>query len=96
VLLLLTRGKSNREIAEALVIALSTTERHVANILAKLHVSSRTAAAYFAHRQGLMEGSLNLAVLSTSQNQLADRRLDRIFLRRRMLMPTRGLLAAPR
>jgi hypothetical protein len=35
-------------------------------------------------------------LLSTSQNQLADTRLDRIFLRRRMFMPTRGLLAAPR
>jgi hypothetical protein len=43
----------------------------------------------------MRDRTLNLAVLSTSQNQLADRRLDRIFLRRRMFMP-RGLLAAPR
>jgi non-specific serine/threonine protein kinase len=43
----LAQGKANREIAEALVIANSTVERHVANILNKLQVRSRTAAVAF-------------------------------------------------
>jgi DNA-binding CsgD family transcriptional regulator len=42
---LVARGFSNREIAEALVIAVTTAERHVANILAKLDLSSRTQIA---------------------------------------------------
>jgi non-specific serine/threonine protein kinase len=40
---LIARGQSNREIAATLVIASSTTERHVANILNKLNVHSRHA-----------------------------------------------------
>jgi predicted ATPase/class 3 adenylate cyclase/DNA-binding CsgD family transcriptional regulator len=39
---LVARGQSNREIAQRLVIAISTAERHVANILAKLDLNSRT------------------------------------------------------
>jgi ATP/maltotriose-dependent transcriptional regulator MalT len=54
VLRLLITGKSNREIAESLVIAASTAERHVANILSKLRVGSRTAAADLAHRAGFI------------------------------------------
>jgi non-specific serine/threonine protein kinase len=42
---LVARGCSNREIAEELVIATTTAERHVANILAKLGLSSRTQIA---------------------------------------------------
>jgi non-specific serine/threonine protein kinase len=38
---LIARGRSNREIAEELVIAVSTAERHVANILGKLNLTSR-------------------------------------------------------
>jgi ATP/maltotriose-dependent transcriptional regulator MalT len=49
----LAQGKSNREIAEALVIANSTVERHVANILSKLQVRSRTAAAAFWLQRGI-------------------------------------------
>jgi predicted ATPase/class 3 adenylate cyclase/DNA-binding CsgD family transcriptional regulator len=39
---LIARGRTNREIAKQLVIAISTAERHVANILAKLDLNSRT------------------------------------------------------
>lgn len=53
VLTLLAAGNSDREIAEALSISRHTVMRHVANLLAKLHVSSRTAAATLAVRQGL-------------------------------------------
>jgi non-specific serine/threonine protein kinase len=38
---LIAGGRSNREIAEELVIAVSTAERHVANILGKLNLKSR-------------------------------------------------------
>jgi non-specific serine/threonine protein kinase len=42
---LIVGGRTNREIAEDLVIALSTAERHVANILLKLRLRSRTEIA---------------------------------------------------
>ncbi len=42
---LVAAGKSNREIADALVLSERTAERHVANIMAKLGVSSRTQIA---------------------------------------------------
>lgn len=41
VLALIVRGKSNKEIAEALVISEKTVKTHVSNLLSKLHVSSR-------------------------------------------------------
>jgi class 3 adenylate cyclase len=42
---LIARGFSNRHIAETLVVATSTVERHVANVLSKLNLSSRTQVA---------------------------------------------------
>ncbi len=44
---------SNKEIAARLVLSEHTVHRHVANILDKLQLSSRTAAASYAARQGL-------------------------------------------
>ncbi|MED7952473.1 helix-turn-helix transcriptional regulator [Streptomyces sp. BE303] len=49
----LAQGRRNREIAQALHISESTVKFHVANILAKLDVSSRGEAAALAHRAGL-------------------------------------------
>lgn len=49
---LIARGHSNREIAEALVIAVSTAERHVANILGKLDLASRTQLATWMLQHG--------------------------------------------
>jgi ATP/maltotriose-dependent transcriptional regulator MalT len=45
VAILIARGKSNRDIANELVISDKTTERHVANILLKLGFRSRTEVA---------------------------------------------------
>jgi ATP/maltotriose-dependent transcriptional regulator MalT len=54
VLRLLAAGKSNREIAGALVISEHTVGRHVQNIFAKLDVSSRAAAGAFAYEHRLV------------------------------------------
>lgn len=53
VLQLVARGCSNREIGESLVISEATVRTHVSNILAKLHLASRTQAALYALRRGL-------------------------------------------
>jgi NarL family two-component system response regulator LiaR len=53
VLKLLAQGKSNREIAEQLVITELTVRTHVSNILGKLHLASRTQAALYALKEGL-------------------------------------------
>ena len=54
VLRLVAAGKSNREIAGALVISEHTVARHVQNIFGKLGVSSRTAAGAFAFEHRLV------------------------------------------
>ncbi|MEV5705177.1 AAA family ATPase [Actinoallomurus sp. NPDC052274] len=55
VLRLLAEGRSNREIAEELFISAKTASVHVSNILAKLNVPTRGAAAAAAHRLRLTE-----------------------------------------
>jgi len=54
VLGLVARGMTNREAAAALVVSEKTVARHLANLYTKLGVSSRTAAAAFAHDHGLV------------------------------------------
>ena len=53
VLLLLTKGKSNQEIASTLTITEGTVKFHVNNILSKLDVSDRTQAVIAAFKRGL-------------------------------------------
>lgn len=54
VLRLISQGKSNREIADDLVVAEWTVRTHVSNILGKLHLASRTQAALYALKTGLV------------------------------------------
>ena len=48
VLNLLAKARTNKEIAESLGISASTVKRHLENILRKLHLRNRTAAAVHA------------------------------------------------
>ena len=54
VLRLLVEGQADREIAEALFIGRRTVETHVAGILNKLGLDSRTAVATYAVRHDLV------------------------------------------
>lgn len=54
VLRLLAEGKANKEIAQALTIGEKTVKTHVSSILGKLNVTSRTQAALYAVRIGLV------------------------------------------
>ncbi|WP_345154877.1 response regulator transcription factor [Nonomuraea rubra] len=51
----MTNGRSNREIAEELVISVKTVSVHVSNILAKLGAATRGEAAATAHRLRLFD-----------------------------------------
>lgn len=53
VLRLVSRGYTNREIAQQLDIAEATVRTHVSGVLTKLKVSNRTQAALYALREGL-------------------------------------------
>jgi DNA-binding NarL/FixJ family response regulator len=55
----LVRGKRNRQIAAALEISENTVKFHVANVLAKLGVSSRGEAAAVARDAGVGGGALH-------------------------------------
>ncbi len=57
VLALMSRGLSNVEIAERLVISHSTVKFHVSNILSKLQATSRTEAVALAIEHGLIQPS---------------------------------------
>ena len=54
---LLADGLTNRQIAERLVVSEHTVHRHVTNLLRKLDLPSRTAAAAYAVRSGLLDRS---------------------------------------
>jgi NarL family two-component system response regulator LiaR len=47
-------GKSNQEIAEALVISEKTVKSHITNLLNKLHLTDRTQAAVYAWQEGIV------------------------------------------
>jgi len=54
VAILIAKGKSNREIAERLVVGNRTVEVHVSNILSKLGFTSRAQIAVWAYEKGLV------------------------------------------
>ena len=54
VLKLVAQGHSNRDIAQRLVLSEHTVHRHLANILRKLELTSRAAAAAWGVRAGLV------------------------------------------
>ena len=54
VLRLVASGRSNAQIAAALVLSEKTVARHLSNIFGKLDVSSRTAATAYAFEHGLV------------------------------------------
>ena len=56
---LLSQGKSNREIAEGLVLSERTVENHVGNILTKLGFDSRAQIAVWAVEKGLVPSGKN-------------------------------------
>ncbi len=51
---LIAHGKANKQIARELFVAMSTVKTHVNNLYRKLNVSSRTQAALYAERIGLV------------------------------------------
>jgi DNA-binding NarL/FixJ family response regulator len=53
VLRLITRGATNREIAEQLVLSEGTVKNHISNILSRLGLRDRTQAAIYARDNGL-------------------------------------------
>jgi NarL family two-component system response regulator LiaR len=54
VLKLVAQGYSNRDIANELTVSEATVRTHVSHVLAKLELSSRTQAAIYALRRGLV------------------------------------------
>jgi DNA-binding NarL/FixJ family response regulator len=54
VLRLVAEGKTNRAIAEELVISEKTVARHMSNIFTKLGISSRSAATAYAYQHDLV------------------------------------------
>ena len=57
VLDLLVEGLNNNQIAERLVVSVSTAKFHVSSILSKLGAASRTEAVAIALQNGLSTGS---------------------------------------
>ena len=55
VLNLVVQGRSNQQIAEALVISITTVKAHISNILSKLQVSSRAEAIAYAIKNKLVK-----------------------------------------
>ncbi len=55
VLKLIAEGKTNREIADELVLSLSTVQTHRLHIMEKLNLHNRTELVKYAIRRGLIE-----------------------------------------
>ncbi len=54
VLNLVVQGRSNHQIADAMVISIATVKAHISSILSKLNVSSRAEAIAYAHNHKIV------------------------------------------
>jgi DNA-binding CsgD family transcriptional regulator/N-acetylneuraminic acid mutarotase len=68
ILKLLATGASNKEIAQRLFISPNTVKVHVRNIFNKIGVVSRTEAALYALRKGLIDQAVTEAQLSAEED----------------------------
>jgi DNA-binding NarL/FixJ family response regulator len=55
VLVLIARGKSNKDIGEELYISEKTVKNHITNIFRKIHVTDRTQAALYAVKNRMVK-----------------------------------------
>ena len=67
VLSLLMEGQRNARIADELCISVRTVESHLYHIFDKLDVSSRTEAALYVLRTGLLSNSKSVESLMTCE-----------------------------
>ncbi len=71
ILVLVATGASNKHIAQQLVISPNTVKVHVRNIFAKLSVASRTEAALYAIREGLVQVNGELPAVAAEDDPAA-------------------------
>ena len=67
VIIEITKGLSNKEIADKLYLSVNTIKFHVSSILSKLHLKDRTQAALWAMQKGFT-GSLDSACVIPDEN----------------------------
>jgi len=76
ILVHLSLGLSNREIARSLHISLETVKEHVQNVLRKVQASDRTAAAVWAIRNGTPPMLIDAASMLAAQQAKANTPYD--------------------
>ena len=77
VLRLVGAGRANKQIASLLGISERTARTHVSNILSKLRLSSRTQAALWAVREGVVDAKADRQVpRSNAGDTSANESLD--------------------
>ena len=74
ILRLVATGASNKEIAQRLTISANTVKVHLRNIFAKIGAASRTEAAMYAVKAGLVPGA---ELQAEESNPLASQRRGR-------------------
>ena len=58
ILILISLGYANQEIADRLVVSLNTVKKHISNLYSKMGINSRTEALIYALRQGWLHADL--------------------------------------